>query len=86
MNIYTTDFFANCPNNGIRIAYKLRIESSDVVPVEQIIAAVDCIGDGYHEDIADGLAASLGGVQTLTADHHGVRIETIRQSSNDKVS
>lgn len=77
-NAYTTEFFANCPNNGIRIKYRLRIETRDIIPVEQIIAKVDTITEGFHEEVADELLAAFGGVQTLAADHHGVTIETIR--------
>ena len=77
MNIYTTEFFAKCPNNGIRIKYQLRIEAEGVIPVEEILAAVDRFREGFHESLADALS-TLGGRQTLTADHHGVTIETVR--------
>lgn len=80
MNAYTTEFFACCPNNGLRIKYRMRIESAEVIPVEQIIAKVDSITEGYHEGIADDLLLSFGGAQMLVADHHGVLIETMRAS------
>lgn len=79
MNAYTTEFFSNCPNNGLRIKYRLRIESDQIIPVEQIIAKVEGVSDGYHEEIADELLLSFGGVQMLVADHHGVTIETLRR-------
>lgn len=78
MNIYTTDFFANCPNNGIRIKYRLRIETRETIPVEQIIAAVESVSEGFHEEVADEMLQRFGGIQTLVADHHGVTIETQR--------
>ena len=78
MNAYTTEFFATCPNNGIRIKYLFRIESRVVIPVEQIIAKVDSLCEGFHEEIADELLLAFGGIQTLTAEHHGVGIETTR--------
>ena len=78
MNAYTTEFFSNCPNNGMRIKYRLRIESREIIPVEQITAKVESISEGFHEEVADELLAAFGGVQTLTADHHGVTIETTR--------
>lgn len=78
MNTYTTEFFATCPNNGIRIKYHLRIESQVVIAIEQIIAAIEIIEEGFHEEIADDLLVRFGGVQTLAADHHGVTIETTR--------
>ena len=78
MNAYTTEFFTNCPNNGLRIKYRLRIETREIIPVEQITAKVEGISEGYHEEVADELLAAFGGVQTLVADHHGVTIETTR--------
>ena len=78
MNAYTTEFFSNCPNNGLRIKYRLRIESAEVIPVEQIIAKIEGLPDAYHEELADDLLVSFGGLQMLTADHHGVTIETTR--------
>lgn len=82
-NTYTTEFFANCPNNGIRIKYRLRIESPIPISVEQITAAVEATGEGFHEDIADAFAQRLRGYQVLTADHHGVTIETTRQGAGE---
>lgn len=78
MNAYTTEFFTNCPNNGLRIKYRLRIETREIIPVEQITAKVETISEGFHEEVADELLAAFGGVQTLVADHHGVTIETTR--------
>lgn len=78
MNIYTTQFFAECPSNGIRIKYELRIETTEVLSVEAIVTTVDQMGEGYHEQIADNLLEALGGSQTLIADHHSVTIETRR--------
>ena len=53
MNTYQTKFFATCPNNGIRISYDLSIHTTDVLPVEQIVAAVHGLGDKFHETLAD---------------------------------
>jgi hypothetical protein len=78
LNTYTTKFFANCPNNGIRVKYILRIETGVVIPVEQIMSAVESVGDEFHEELADQMQERFGGRQTLTADHHGVTIETVR--------
>ena len=78
MNIYTTDFFAFCPVNGVRVKYDLRIETIDVVEVERIIDEVTLHSKGFHEEIADALSKSLGGRQYLIAHHHGVQIETHR--------
>lgn len=86
MNAYTVNFYAACPNNSIRIAYRLRIESRCVISVEDIIAAVELTDEGYHEEIADQMLERFGGTQTLTADHHGVTIETTRAAARGAAS
>jgi hypothetical protein len=78
MNAYTTEFFKTCPNNGLRIKYRLHIETREIIPVEQITAKIETISEGFHEEIADELLVEFGGLQLLTADHHGVTIETTR--------
>lgn len=83
MNAYTVNFYAACPNNGIRISYRLRIETAEVISVEELIAAVESHDEGYHEELADQLLARFGGRQTMTADHHGVTIETVRAAQQE---
>lgn len=83
MNTYRTEFFAKCPVNGCRIHYRLRVDAQVVIAVEKIIAATEHIEEGLHESIADLLFSRLGGVQTLTADHHSVVIETIRDGHGE---
>ena len=80
MNAYSTKFFCRCPNNDARIEYALRIETSEAIAVEQIIDGIELDADEpcFHEELADLLLARFGGTQTLTADHHGVTIETTR--------
>lgn len=78
MNVYTTTFYATCPVNGKWIEYRLRIEHSQMIRVEELIDSLP--RDGFHEDIADNLFARFGGVQTLTAEHHGVHIATSRSA------
>lgn len=80
MNFYTTSFFAVCPVNGARVLYELEIETNEVIAVEQISDEVAMLDKGLHEEIADVLLRVFGGRQTLTADHHGVRIKTIRSA------
>jgi len=85
VNTYTTEFFQQCPNNGVRVKYHLQIESAKVIPVEEIVSAVETVevGDAkFHEEYADALASWLPGTQTLTAHHHGVDIKTVRQGSD----
>ncbi len=82
MNTYTTEFFATCPENGIRIKYELEIKTDKAVPVENIIEVVGRMKSGYHERIAEDLRAAFGGLQTLLAEHHGVRIKTHRSGAS----
>jgi hypothetical protein len=82
VNAYTIQFASRCPTNGVRINYTLRIETGDMLPVEQLAAAVEAVessGGAYHEEIADQLAAQFPGKHTMTAMHHGVLIETVRE-------
>lgn len=78
MNTYKTRFFALCPVNGARIEYHLEIRTTSAIGVEAIIKEVSLLVCGFHEDFADLLKESLGGAQTLTAEHHGVTIITER--------
>lgn len=78
MNVYKAEFFAACPNNGARIKYTLTIETSEVLMVETINDTLWLLDKGFHEEVADQLYREFGGVQTLTARHHGVDIETTR--------
>ena len=67
MNAYTTEFFSNCPNNGMRIKYRLRIESREIIPVEQITAKVGAISEGFHLLAGlDGTGGLLCAVQQLS--------------------
>ena len=81
MNIYTTEFFAFCPNNNIRIHYTWIVESKTLLKVEDLIEKVSSISKGYHEEIADELFKTFGQTQTMRAFHHGVHIETKRTST-----
>lgn len=80
MNNYRVEFFAFCPVNGVRIKYQLHIETMEVIMAEQIVDEVTLHDKGFHEQIADDLFRSFGGRQILTAEHHGVSIETIREN------
>jgi len=79
MNSYTTEFFSFCPTNNVRIKYCLVIQTDKVIMVEDIIDEVMLHHRGYHEEIADQLHRTFGGRQILVAEHHGVKIETVRE-------
>ena len=78
MNTYRHTFAAECPSDGETIVYRLELKSLSMIHVEHIRAATALIKTGWHEQIADRLAESLGGDQTIIATHQGVEIETVR--------
>ncbi len=80
MNTYRHTFAAVCPSDGETIVYRLELKSLSMIHVEHIRAATALIKQGWHEQIADHLAESLGGDQTIIATHQGVEIETVRLS------
>ena len=88
-NTYTREFSAICPVNEEEIFYVLVIEADHTIMVELIDTAIDHIEDvicsdygpalmAYHEDLADSLFEAIGGMQTMTAMHHGTEIRTVR--------
>jgi hypothetical protein len=82
VNIYKTSFYCKCPINKIRILYELKIETKEIISVEELLKHIEhWYADGFHELIADHLAESFNGIQTLKADHHSVKITTIRQGN-----
>lgn len=78
MNIYRHTFESRCPANDIAIRYFLTIEAVGMIRAEAIVAACATHPKAFHEAIADDLAKTFGGLQTLRAHHHGVDIETRR--------
>jgi hypothetical protein len=78
MNIYRHQFICTCPENSKPIIYQLEIQSEKVIRVEHIVLACDLYRQAFHEAIADSLFERFGGVQIMTAHHHGVDIETRR--------
>ena len=79
MNKYITKFISLCPVNNKPISYSLEIKHSDKIFVEEILEEVKKFTALFHEEIADELFLKFGGEQTLTANHHGVFIETERK-------
>jgi uncharacterized Fe-S cluster-containing radical SAM superfamily protein len=80
MNTYRHTFAAVCPSDGETFVYRLELKSLSMIHVEHIRAATALIKKGWHEQIADRLAESLGDDQTIIATHQGVEIETVRLS------
>lgn len=80
MNIYRHTFAAVCPADGETIIYRLELRSTLMIHVEHIKTATALIRQGWHEQIADSLAETLGGDQTIVATHQGIEIETLRLS------
>lgn len=84
MNTYRYTFVAECPLNGEHIIYSLAIETERQIYVEHIKTACALHSEGYHEPIAADLHARFGGNLTLTANHHGVEIESRLMSADWK--
>ena len=80
MNVYTYEFTNTCPADGDVIAYRLRIRSGGMIRAEAIVEAC-ALGPAFHEHIADRLAGTLPGEQTLVARHRGVTITTTRKGT-----
>lgn len=78
MNIYRFTFWAKCPVNDAPIKYGAEVRTAGVVMAEALRAFGDECRQGLHEDFADRMLERFGGFQRLTANHHGVEIETIR--------
>lgn len=76
MNRYQYTFVADCPNNSEPIVYQLEITSRKQIFVEHIKTACALHRRGFHELIAADLHSTFGGRLRLTANHHGVDIET----------
>ena len=83
MNTYETTFTVKCPNDDDSIDYTLRLRSDSTIWVEDINRATDIKTGAFHESIADGLYALLGGRQVITAVHQGVKIKTVRGEFSD---
>lgn len=81
MNIYRYRFVAACPANGEQIVYQLELKAQSKILVEHIKTACALHKSGYHEDIADDLYQRFSGLQIITANHHGVDIESRRGGS-----
>lgn len=79
INKYTYSFTSQCLVNGFPIDYTLVIEldKRETIMVERLMRVVNK-GPVLHEPLADELHRKFGGVQKLTAHHHGVTIETLR--------
>lgn len=76
LNTYRYQFVAICPVNGEAILYSLAIQKAERILVEHIKTACALHRSGYHEDIAADLHSRFAGELLLTANHHGVEIET----------
>jgi hypothetical protein len=62
--------------------YELKIETKQIIAVEELLEHINhWYQDGFHELIADHLAENFNGIHTLEANHHSVKITTIRQGN-----
>jgi hypothetical protein len=67
-------FARRCPvNNGFDI-YDLRVETSGLLKVEDILAAIDALPEQiFQEEITERLAQALAAKVTTTGYHSGVK-------------
>lgn len=77
MNIYGYTFKCKCPNDDAEIEYTLLIKHDEMILVEDIIKAC-AMPASYQEDIADTLRKVLPGEISISAEHQGVEVTTIR--------
>ena len=77
MNIYGYTFKCKCPNDDAEIEYTLLIQHDGMILVEDIIKACT-MPASYQEDIADKLRETLPGKISISAEHQGVEVVTIR--------
>lgn len=82
LNVYAHDFKSRCPTNGATICYRIVISTTKMILVEDIVALARQYPESYHEPLAEAFYNAFGGMQRLTAFHHGVHIKTIRTDSN----
>ncbi len=81
-NKYTYSFNSKCPNNDQFIYYTVTIETEKMIMIEKIVQYCKKFTSAYHEEIADDLIERFGGMQTITAAHKHVKIETVRHEDN----
>lgn len=75
MNVtHELTFARRCPVNDALDRYELRVETTRLVKVEDILAAVDALPEkAFQEDITTTLAAKLGCQVTTIGYHSGVK-------------
>lgn len=80
MNIYKTTHRADCPNGGLVDAYKITVESPDMIEVEAI---QKCLKEApkklFQEQLADLLRKRLGATIKVVGFHHGVKVKCVRK-------
>lgn len=75
MNTYSLRAVALCPNDGAAITYKITVASDTMLPVEDIIAAVEDLPSPiYQEDLTAKLAIALQRPVRVEASHQGVLV------------
>lgn len=72
--IHETTFARRCPVDDAQDLYELRVETTRVVKVEDILAAVAALPEtAFQEAITVQLAAKLGCAVTTIGYHSGVK-------------
>ena len=81
--VHELSFERRCPVNDETDRYELKVETADLITVEQILAAVNSLPEkAYQEEHTQMLAAKLVGCTvTVTGMHSGVKTTCIVQPS-----
>ena len=77
INLYGHTFSVKCPNDDAEIEYTLMLVHDEIIMVEDIIKACDFTA-AYQEDIADKLRERLPGKISVSAEHQGVEVVSLR--------
>lgn len=75
MNRYEFSHTAICPNGVLKDSYEIRVESTEIIPVEFLLQALKELPEkAYQEEIADTLRNKLGATLTVVGWHYSVKI------------
>lgn len=68
---YELSFVGKCPADDSDDIYRVIVEATDIVPVEDILRAVKALPEKqFQEAITAQLSKALGGVRVITVGYH----------------
>lgn len=76
--IHEATFVRRCPVDDAQDRYELRVETTHLVKIEDILAAIEALPEqAFQEEITQNLAAKLGCRVTTIGIHSGIRTTCI---------